>query len=74
MKSEADGQCLGAFKRKELKVVPARSLELAGFADPMDILLLSFTVIPPSEGRSHFDELEAARKIHSCLVLCAAVC
>lgn len=40
MKSQADGQCLGVFRRKELKVVLARSLELAGSGNPMDILLL----------------------------------
>lgn len=40
MESRADGQCLGAFRRKELKAVLTRSLELAGSANPVDIFLL----------------------------------
>lgn len=40
MKSQADGQCLGAFGRKELKATLARSMELAGSVNPMDMLLL----------------------------------
>lgn len=40
MKSPADGQRLGVFRRKELKAVFAPSLELAGCANPMDMLLL----------------------------------